>query len=447
MINIVEAVYPPKAYNDDKPIVIHILYLTFLIAYLFIFIQNSKTQLFILITCCSILALFNSFLFIETIFSIKNIKNQEYIEYKNDNINEDSTAIIFAYLPNEENIIKDSIIYFLTANLYSKGNLKIVLAYNTPFYIPIIEELDQLSDIYPNFELYYIKNSDKKSININSILQFITTPTVGFFDADSRPEAKSFDIAIHLLNTKYDFIQGSNLIINQNNSFINKIVRTEYKIKHYLSYKGRFRMLNFAYFAGSNGFWKTELIKNLKANTKAQVEDIDLSVRALLNNSKLGYEFAVKSFENAPKTIRSLISQRIRWAEGWTQLSINYYKHFLKATNETIPQKYLWIFFFTKRIIQPILFLFFSTLFLKLLCTSFQSLYEFIIIYFLYYVLIASITSFIFCKYYRGSRDYLIDFIIYSINYPLYDLLINFTIFIGSFIVFKKKPKWKCTPR
>jgi len=57
-------------------------------------------------------------------------------------------------------------------------------------------------------------------------------------------------------------------------------------------------------------------------------EDIDSTLRAITSGARIVYDLKVLSFETAPETFAALLKQRLRWAQGWTQVSI---RHFVPA--------------------------------------------------------------------------------------------------------------------
>ena len=109
-----------------------------------------------------------------------------------------------------------------------------------------------------------------------------------------------------------------------------------YAINHHI----RSIIYKFAIFGGSNGYWKTDVIKKLGFNKKMLTEDIDISVRAILEGYKIRYALEVISYELPPKDIHSFFKQRTRWAQGWLQATLKYSKEFLKSKYLNTWQKF-----------------------------------------------------------------------------------------------------------
>ena len=53
-------------------------------------------------------------------------------------------------------------------------------------------------------------------------------------------------------------------------------------------------------------------------------EDIDSSLRATRLGAKIGYSSYLNSSEEAPATEKTLRKQRLRWAQGWTEVSLKH---------------------------------------------------------------------------------------------------------------------------
>ncbi|MEB3343279.1 glycosyltransferase family 2 protein [Okeania sp.] len=223
------------------------------------------------------------------------------------------TVIIPAYLPAEQNIIVDTIKYFLSLNL----DLQIILPYNTPQYLPVEAELKEMPILAVK-----VANSKSKAENINYILDKIKTKYTAIFDADHRPIETNFAKALWKLKTDYDIVQGS--CIPLINSPMSMLLNIEFNQIYNIHHQAIQRLWNVAIFGGSNGYFKTEVLKELSFNHKILTEDIDLSIRALLRGKKIAFDSSIISYEQAPFNIKELWKQRTRWSQGWLQVSWKY---------------------------------------------------------------------------------------------------------------------------
>ncbi|NES02076.1 MAG: glycosyltransferase family 2 protein [Okeania sp. SIO2F4] len=223
------------------------------------------------------------------------------------------TVIIPAYLPAEQYLILDTIKHFLSLNL----PLEIILPYNTPKSLPVEAELKKLPIVAVK-----VPNSKSKAENINYILDKITTQYTAIFDADHKPLGTNFSKALSKLTTGYDIVQGSCLPLI--NSEMSKILNIEFNQMYNIHHQARQRLWNFAIFGGSNGYFKTEVLKKLSFNHSMLTEDIDLTIRALLSGTKIAFDSNIVSYEQPPNNLQELWKQRTRWAQGWLQVSWKY---------------------------------------------------------------------------------------------------------------------------
>jgi len=366
----------------------------------------------------------------------------------------DATAVIFAYLPNEHHLVCETIKYFLHEALY-EGTLQVILAYNTDRNLDVVNLLEEIEAQNSNFRMLCVKNSKRKATNINSVIREIDTPIVGFFDSDSRPARQSFTKACQWLIQGYDFVQGSNNIINKADNFLTRLTSLEFTLKYHGAYVRRHHTLGVSYFSGSNGYWRTETVKSLKANEIAQVEDIDMAVRAMLQGATLAYDSTIWAYEEAPTTIAAWWKQRVRWAQGWAQLLIWHQSSILKSDAMSFISKAVWSYFlfgrrclllwaFATAMIGFLLHFTFKIPVTQIEVTNLLALFSIQILGSLYVARasLGSLTSMKHCD--RPTHRALF---IYSILFPLYDIVRTLTIMRGSIALLYTPVSWHCTPR
>ena len=69
-------------------------------------------------------------------------------------------------------------------------------------------------------------------------------------------------------------------------------------------------------------------------------EDIDASLRATRRGAKIGFSSFLRSSEEAPHTERTLRKQRLRWAQGWTEVSLKHLIPILLGRRTSMRQKF-----------------------------------------------------------------------------------------------------------
>ena len=248
-----------------------------------------------------------------------------------------ATAIIAAYLPNEAATIVRTIRSFQRID-YPAG-LQIVLAYNTPRAMPVESTLQEIAREDRRFKVVRVEGSESKAQNVNAALSEATGEFIGIFDADHHPDPHCFRRAWRWLASGYDVVQGHCMVRNGHETWVSRMVAVEFEAIYAVSHPGRARLHDFGIFGGSNGYWKARLLHETRMHASMLTEDIDSSLRALLEGHRIASDPFLVSRELAPVTLRSLWNQRIRWAQGWFQVSYRYLFLGLASRKVTPRQK------------------------------------------------------------------------------------------------------------
>lgn len=248
-----------------------------------------------------------------------------------------ASAVIAAYLPNEADTIVETIQRVLATDY--PAEFQVVLAYNTPRRLPVEDELHRLAAADPRLVVLEVPHSRSKAQNINAALSVVTGEFVGIFDADHHPDATAFRRAWRWLSHGADVVQGHCVIRNGHESPVAHMVAVEFESIYAVSHPGRTQLHGFGLFGGSNGYWRTSSLRETRMRGEMLTEDIDSSIRALLDGRKVVTDPALLSRELAPTTISSLWHQRMRWAQGWFQVSLRHLPAVLRSSTLTTKNK------------------------------------------------------------------------------------------------------------
>lgn len=248
-----------------------------------------------------------------------------------------ASAIVAAYLPNEASTILATIEAFLRQDY--PAELQVILAYNTPQPHPLEASLKAIAERDPRFLPLRVEGSTSKAQNVNGALAMVHGKFVGIFDADHHLAPGGFARAWRWLSHGYDVVQGHCLIRNGAASAVARMVAVEFEAIYAVSHPGRARLHQFAIFGGSNGFWRTEALRQVRMHAAMLTEDIDASIRSVAGGARIRSDPGLISTELAPATWSSLWSQRLRWAQGWFQVSLRHLAGVMLSSRLSLRQK------------------------------------------------------------------------------------------------------------
>lgn len=231
-----------------------------------------------------------------------------------------ASAIIAAYLPNEQHTIVETVRAFLAQEY--RGGLQVILAYNTDRALPVEQELRAMAEEYPKLTLARVDGSTSKAQNVNAAVALVRGAFVGIFDADHHPAPGAFERAWRWLADGVEVVQGHCVVRNGDDSWVSRTVAVEFEQIYAVSHPGRARLHGYGIFGGSNGYWQTDLLRTTRMRGSMLTEDIDSSLRAVRSGARIHNDPALISTELAPTTLPALWRQRMRWTQGWSQVAI-----------------------------------------------------------------------------------------------------------------------------
>jgi cellulose synthase/poly-beta-1,6-N-acetylglucosamine synthase-like glycosyltransferase len=254
------------------------------------------------------------------------------------------SIIVVAYLPNEQDIILETLEHILQTVIRPVGGLEVILAYNTPQSLPVEAELWELAYQYPELRLLLVKDSHSKAENLNRALELVTGEMTCIFDSDHLPAADCLIRAWAWLEQgAYDVVQGRSIIRNRQENWVTRWIGTEFDCLYGVSHPGRSLLSNAALFGGSNGYWRTTALQNIGFQVGMLTEDIDATLRCLRAGIKIVNDPEIFSYELAPCDLRGFWSQRQRWAQGWLDVAHRYRFNLPFWSTLDLGQKICWL--------------------------------------------------------------------------------------------------------
>lgn len=254
-----------------------------------------------------------------------------------------STLIVAAYLPNEQDIIFETLEYILGTIHRPAAGFELILAYNRPERLPIEDELEKLAGQYPELVLLNVEGSRSKAENVNAALQIVRGEVTGILDADHRPNPDCFDRAWRWLATgQYAAVQGRNVIRNYRENFLTRMIGVEFECMYGVSHPAKSLLVDTGMFCGSNGYWRTSILRRIRFSHQMLTEDIDATLRALLRGHNIMHDPGIITTELAPTTVKAFWSQRKRWAQGWMEVALKHQMPLIRSRRLDNWQKVYW---------------------------------------------------------------------------------------------------------
>lgn len=254
------------------------------------------------------------------------------------------SVIVVAYLPNEQDIIVETLEHWLTQVEPPTAGWEVVLAYNTPTRLPVEAQLEQMARQFPELVLFPVHGSTSKAENLNAALQRVKGEMTCIFDADHLPARDCLMRGwAWLKNGHYDGVQGRNIIRNYDDNWLTTLVAVEFECIYGVSHYGRSLLTDTALFGGSNGYWRTSVIRSVGFCATRLTEDIDATLRALLRGHRIVHDPTILTTELAPDNARSLWLQRQRWSQGWIEVARQYLGGVLRSPHLDPFQKVGWV--------------------------------------------------------------------------------------------------------
>jgi cellulose synthase/poly-beta-1,6-N-acetylglucosamine synthase-like glycosyltransferase len=234
------------------------------------------------------------------------------------------TLVVVAFLPNEVDIIEETLLHLCREVDVPEGRLQVLLAYNTDRRLPLEEDLRELGERVPEIDVLWVPGSRSKAENIMGALPHVRGEVTAILDADHHLRRDAAQIALRWIDQGYDVVQGRCIIRNTERNLLTRIIGAEFEGIYGIAHSGRSLLTDTAIFGGANGWWRTDVLRRLGVDHRMLTEDIDVSMRALLSGYRIVHERAVVSTELAPTTFRDWWKQRTRWAQGWFQVTIRH---------------------------------------------------------------------------------------------------------------------------
>ena len=238
-------------------------------------------------------------------------------------------AVVSAYLPNEMGVLPDTVRNVGALLLPRGAHLTLVVAHNgcNEAQRRALADLLATQKSRRGVRLVdlYVPHSTSKAHNVQAAIarlqQLAQPPKVcALYDADHWPDPQALLYALHSMAEQQAQVLQGRCAVRQGSTLLAAEVDAVYAVHH----TGGSVLRQLAFFAGTNGYWDLPTLARTGMDPTMLTEDIDASFVALKAGARIVYDPLVLSSEQAPASWRGLLRQRLRWAQGGSQVSVRH---------------------------------------------------------------------------------------------------------------------------
>jgi len=169
-------------------------------------------------------------------------------------------------------------------------------------------------------------DSRGKPAALNEALSHVKGEIIGVFDADNVPNS---DVLIKVAKCFEDqsikALQGRTTSINESENQVTRLAASEEKIWFQTLMLGRDELNLFVPLTGSCQFVRYETLMSVGGwREDSLAEDADLALKLTEKGHLIKYESEVKSWQETPSSLESLVKQRTRWYMGYLENLMRY---------------------------------------------------------------------------------------------------------------------------
>ena len=389
-------------------------------------------------------------------------KHHAAVEGLKISLRETSVLIIIpAYLDTEQMVLKDTLAAYSRQQF--DGELTVMVVYNCrskdktrDFELYLLSEWDGKEINGIHFQIFENELGTSKAENVNYVLDMPKAAHfdyIGVSDADHEPGPDNISQGVHCFEMyDCDIVQGQWAIRDTADCFLARIVAMEFTKMYNIGHEGRTACFNLGILGGSNGLWKSTLLRKTLFDKEMLTEDIDAIFRAILAGAKIVYCSTMVSYELDPVAWTNMVNRRHRWAQGWFEIFLKYCCGMETETNCSWPWHKMGSFFllFWRAIFVAI---FYHPLFLVLAYLIRAELTAPTVVQ---WTLIGAAMIIALCKsafIYPMTNAKLRRtlpkywFLLYILYYPFYSAFLNFVKVTSHWRHFTSQTAWISTPR
>jgi cellulose synthase/poly-beta-1,6-N-acetylglucosamine synthase-like glycosyltransferase len=184
----------------------------------------------------------------------------------------------------------------------------------------------QYSLTHPEINVLEKAKSTTKAGALNFGVSYAHGEIIATFDADSVPEPDALLKAVrYFADPSVAAVQGRICSINAGQNMLTRFISYECAVQYELYMGGKDALGLFVGLAGTCQFIRKEALDAVGGwNGNCLAEDTELSLRLVEKGGVIRYASEVRTFEESPFNVRSLVAQRARWYRGNIEVGLKF---------------------------------------------------------------------------------------------------------------------------
>jgi cellulose synthase/poly-beta-1,6-N-acetylglucosamine synthase-like glycosyltransferase len=196
----------------------------------------------------------------------------------------------------------------------------------------------QYSAIHPEVKVLEKTTSNTKAGALNFGARHAHGEIIATFDGDSVPEPDALLRAVeYFADPSVGAVQGRICSINAAQNMLTKFISYEWGIQYELYLQGKDTLDLYVGLAGTCQFIRKECLDAVGGwNENCLGEDTELSVQLIEQDKVIKYASEVRTFEESPFNMKSLLAQRARWYRGNIEVGLRFGRLMKKVNRRRI---------------------------------------------------------------------------------------------------------------
>ncbi len=198
------------------------------------------------------------------------------------------------------------------------------------------EAIETLRISHPKIDFTYMHREDRSGFKAGALLKGTEAAKGEFFaifDADFVIPKDFLRRTIHFFkDEKIGAVQARWDYLNHDSWLFTRLQANKLDTHQMFEQTARARSGLAVIFHGTAGIWRAKALRDADSwNCMSEVEDVELTIRAVNKGWRLVYldHFRLKS--ELPETVLGFVRQQMRWKRGWTRIVLHYTGTILKA--------------------------------------------------------------------------------------------------------------------